>query len=600
MSPARSQPASMPRRLSHEWVTASSALDPEQKRLFEFWGKSLGISPWLTGLLWSRGMCSLEEMDIFLSPNLRHLASFSSWPGLTEGAETLVEGIVAEKPVAIWGDYDVDGITATAVVKEMLARHGVKATAYIPKRSGEGYGVNVPGIEKLYAQGIRLLLTVDCGISSHEAIRRARDLGMTVIVSDHHLPDEKRLPEAHALVNPCLHDGPCKALAGVGVAFYLMAAANRRLGEWSGVSVDIRQWLDLVALGTLADLVELKGQNRILVKNGLLLLSEGRRPGIAALKEVAGLKGSAALGSTQVVYGLAPRINAAGRLEDADAALELLLSKKYEDACKIAQKLDALNRERRKEEERITEEARKQAQTQADRLGLVLFDRAWNPGIIGIVASRMVEAFQKPVLIFCEENGQYKGSGRSVEAFDLHAALCACSDLFLRFGGHRLAAGMSLLPENMERLRERFDGEIRKLFGDSLPTPVLRFDCSLGFEQAAQFSFLKELELLQPFGPGNQEPTFVSPLVQLKNIRFFGAGGQHALLELHDVASHVSLRAKAWRAAEHFPAAMIGKHLRILYTPRIDSYNGVANVDVRLHDWQWEPSGLVPAQDTLQ
>ena len=579
--------AALPQRLIRSWQPRSEFADAEMRAHFLKWSVDLGISPWMVEFLWSRGLRSRSEMDAFLSPNLRYLAPLECWPGVNEAADILFEGITRGEPLVVWGDYDVDGVTSTALVTEILTRHGVAVRHYIPKRTGEGYGLNIPVIERLFDEGARLLLTVDCGVAGHAAVARARELGMTVVVSDHHLPDGGELPCAHAIVNPRLHECPCASLAGVGVAFFLMAALNLRLSRWSGVKFDIRQVLDLVALGTLADLVTITGQNRILVKNGLLLLSEGKRPGIAALKELAGIRGAAELGTMQVVFGLAPRINAAGRLGGAESALELLLCGNHARASALAQELDALNRARREEEDRIVVEAMAQAREQEDRAGLVLFHPDWHPGVIGIVASRVVEAHHKPTLIFCEENGCCKGSGRSIDPFDLHAGLTACSDLFIRFGGHRQAAGMTMRPENLEALKQRFDAVVRESLGDHAPAPVLPIDCELGFDKAADFTFLKELELLQPFGNGNPEPVFMSPPLFLKSVKPLGMRGEHVSLELEDTRSGITLRAKAWRLAEHFPAFMADSRICIAYTPRIDRYNGVANVDLRLRDWKW-------------
>lgn len=577
----------LPQRLSRLWQPKAERLGADIQARFSEWSAKLGISTWMVEFLWSRGLRSCSEMDVFLSPNLRYLAPLECWPGVSEAADILFDGIVQGKPLVIWGDYDVDGVTSTALVMEILAGHGVVARHHIPKRTGEGYGLNIPFIEQLFSEGVRMLLTVDCGVAGHAAVARARELGMIVVISDHHLPESGELPCAHAIVNPRLQDCPCASLAGVGVAFFLMAALNVRLSRWSGVKVDIRQVLDLVALGTLADLVTVTGQNRILVKNGLLLLSEGKRPGIAALKEVAGIRGSAELGTMQVVFGLAPRVNAAGRLGGAESALELLLCSNPVRAAALAQELDALNKERRKEEERIVVEAMAQAHEQEDRAGLVLFNPDWHPGVIGIVASRVVEAYHKPTLIFCEENGCCKGSGRSIEPFDLHAGLTACAELFMRFGGHRQAAGMALQRENLEELKQRFDAVVREALGAEQQVPVLPIDCELDFGKAADFTFLKEIELLQPFGNGNPEPVFMSPPLSLKSIKPLGARGEHATLELNDACSGITLRAKAWRLAEHFPASKTDSRICIAYTPRIDRYNGVANVDLRLRDWKW-------------
>ncbi|MDE7064904.1 MAG: DHH family phosphoesterase, partial [Desulfovibrionaceae bacterium] len=410
---------------------ASVAARPEAT-----WAEELGISPLLLDLLWKRGLDSKTEMDAFLSPNLRLLAPPDRWPGLPEAAEVLRDALRAGKSLAVWGDYDVDGITSTALVLDVLQQHGIEARPYLPDRRSEGYGLNIPALERLAAEGVAALLTVDCGISDAEAVARARELGMTVVISDHHLPPPT-LPSAHAICNPRLGDCPCPQLAGVGVAFFLMAAVNSGLAPYTGRRCDMRDVLDLVALGTLADVVRLSGQNRILVKNGLLKIAQASRPGIASLKVVSGFNAAASLGGGQVVFSLAPRVNAAGRLGEAGLALRLLRAATHEEAAPLAQELDLMNTRRRSEEERIHKEARVLAAAQEHRAGLVLHGNDWHPGVIGIVASRIVDEFYRPTLILCDDNGSIKGSGRSVQEFDLHAGLSAISDVFLGFGGHR-------------------------------------------------------------------------------------------------------------------------------------------------------------------
>lgn len=548
--------------------------------------EQLGISELLLGLLWRRGLSSPDEMQMYLSPNLRHLAPFAEWPGLEDAARVLAEGITEGRRFAVWGDYDVDGVTSTAIVHDVLEFHGVDVVHHLPDRRAEGYGLNVEWIERLAAEGIGLLLTVDCGISDVEAVARARELGMLVVVSDHHLPPEV-LPQANAICNPRLADCPCPALAGVGVAFFVMAAVNAALAERSGRRFDMREVLDLVALGTLADVVDLSGQNRILVKNGLLKIAEARRPGMAALKTVSGYNASASLGAGQVVFGLAPRINAAGRLGEADVALRLLLSTDHAEAAALAQRLDTMNAERRAEEERILGEAMAQAEAQAaSRMGFVLHGADWHPGVIGIVASRIVENFYRPTLILCSEGTNLKGSGRSVSEFDLHAGLTRCADLFLGFGGHKQAAGMSLQASELEALRERFDAVVRADLGNEPLTARLKLDGDLGFEHASSLTVLKELELLQPFGMGNAEPVFASPPLLVRSLRRFGRGKEHVELHLTDEACGISLQAKAWRQAEDFPERLRGTRIRLAYTPRIDMYSGAATVDLRIKDWQ--------------
>ncbi len=550
---------------------------------FSDWAGHLELSPLLTRLLWQRGMHSLEAMRAFLNPALRGLAPLEVWPGLTEAAAVLSEGLLRGEKLCVWGDYDVDGITATALVLDFLSRHGFRAVSHIPDRLSEGYGLNKAGISRLAEEGVSLLLTVDCGISDIEAVTRARELGMTVVVSDHHLPGED-LPPAHAIVNPRLRECPCAALAGVGVAFLLMAAVNVLFERRGMPRADMRAFLDLVALGTLADVVDLNGQNRILVKNGLLKVAEAGRVGLAALKTACNFAPAASLGAGQVVFTLAPRINAAGRLGSSKAALELLLTEDRRKAADYAAELSRLNIERRDEEERIFKESRMQAeeQVEAGRMGLVLYSRDWHPGVIGIVASRVVESLHRPCVVFSAAESFLKGSGRSVPGFDLHGAFTACADLLLGFGGHKMAAGLSMLPERLEDFRDRFHNLAASSLGAEPQEAECMIDAELAFPEA-DFDLLKELEILQPFGMGNAEPVFASPPVRVKAMR--GRPGL-MLLDLEDEKSGFTLTAKAWRHLADMPQSLKGRRIRIAYTPRIDRYNGAASIELRLKDWK--------------
>ena len=562
--------------MQHVWKPRPADTAPDALAL---WAEELSISPLIADILWQRGMASRDEMNTFLAPVLRHLAPPDTVPGMDEAARVLAEGLAAGKRFCVWGDYDVDGVTSTALVKDFCARRGLDAAHHIPNRLEHGYGMNADGVRALAEAGVELLLTVDNGISSHEEIALANELGMTVVVSDHHLP-EAELPPAAAVTNPRLGECPCPDLAGVGVAWLLMCRVNRLL---PGDPVDMRQFLDLVALGTIADVVRLHGQNRILVKNGLLLVGKAKRPGIAALKEAAGYAPAADLGAGQVGFGLAPRINASGRLGDAQTALDLLLAPDYDAARPLARHLDELNSERRGQEDRILKEALAQAEAQPKGPGLVLFGEDWHPGVIGIVASRIVEAYYRPTLVLTREGDVLKGSGRSTRECNLHEALCRCSDLLATFGGHPMAAGLSLAPGNLGALRERFDAAVAKQCGPEPLSPTLFIDGELPFP-LVDFDLLKELEMLQPFGPSNAQPVFASPPVLVKDRRTFGKN--HVKLVLMDEDSGVTLNAKAWRQAEAIPADLRGKRIRIAYTPKIDRYQGVASIDLQIKDWQ--------------
>ncbi|MDL2315934.1 single-stranded-DNA-specific exonuclease RecJ [Desulfovibrio sp. OttesenSCG-928-A18] len=564
------------------WKYRSDEAPPAPDTI-EQWAGRLEVSPLLTRFLWQRGLHEQSLMQDFLNPSLQKLAALEEWPGLCQAADLLAEKLLQGQRLCVWGDYDVDGITATALVLDFLERHAFSALHHIPDRIEEGYGLNSEALTRLAGQGVSILLTVDCGISDIEAVAHAKALGMTVIVTDHHLPGDE-LPAADGLVNPRLAPCPCPALAGVGVAFLLMAAMNVVLCARGRERVDVRELLDLVALGTLADVVDLNGQNRILVKNGLLKLAQGARIGIAALKSACNFAPGAFLGAGQVVFTLAPRINAAGRLGSSHTALELLLCKDRKKAARLAAELGRLNAERREEEDRILDAAMAQAREQAEQgaMGLVLHAPGWHPGIIGIVASRVVEQLHRPTVVLSDLGSFLKGSGRSVPGFDIHKAFSLCSDILLGYGGHTMAAGLSLLPGGLGELRERF----ARLASEGLGGEAREGDCHIDMDldfAATDLQLLKELEMLQPFGAGNSEPIFASPPVLIRNMR---SRPGFLLLELVDEKSGTVRTAKAWRRMANMPQDMKGKSIRIAFTPRIDRYNGAASIELRIKDWK--------------
>lgn len=562
------------------WKARGDSRPPSAESLAE----ELQVSPLIVDILWNRGLTTLEEMDQFLSPGLRHLAAPSEVPGLTGAAEALANGLHEGKKLAVWGDYDVDGITSTTLVTEFFKSRDIEILRHLPNRMEEGYGLNVPGVERLHAEGAGILLTVDCGITDNEGVARARELGMIVVVSDHHLPADE-LPNAHAICNPRLSEGgPYDNLAGVGVAWMLMAALNKLL---PGNPADMRSLLDLVALGTIADVVRLTGMNRILVKNGLLLIREAKRPGMAALKVVSDYERGADLGAGQIGFNLAPRINAAGRMGDPVKALNLLLAKSFDDAMPIAEELNSINMERRRQEQEISDEAFAQAESMKDMAGLVLHADHWHPGIIGIVASRVVEKFYRPTLILCsaEEGDLLKGSGRSISEFDLHESLKAISPIINGFGGHKQAAGLSILPENLDALREQFNEYVINELGPEPLTPTLKLDRELPFSDITH-TLLEELEMLQPFGMGNPEPVFGSAPVTVAEHNVFGREREHVKMVLADDETGARLPGKAWRMADKL-TGIKGRLMRFAFTPKIDRYRGIPKIDLRIRDWNF-------------
>lgn len=587
------------------------------------WAEKLGVPPKILEVLSRRGLTRLEDMDMFLSPLVAHLQGPENWPGTEDAAAALVEAVTAPgsgpKTVLVWGDYDVDGITGAALITQVLRHHGISVVPHLPERC-DGYGLNINALERLCTEHTpAVLLTVDCGISDVEAVARARELGLITIVSDHHLPPET-LPNAHALCNPKLDPNcPCAHLAGVGVAFFLMVIVNRQLAAHTGIApMDMRTVLDLVALGTLADMVSLTGQNRILAKNGLLKIAEALRPGLARLKEASSFSRKAALSAGQVGFQLAPRINAAGRVGSAMDALRLLMSPENDPALALADRLNELNIDRRAEEERICQEAMAQAESlmasNPALAGIVVYGADWHQGVIGIVASRLVEQWYRPVLVLCDDPSRraagedtpliLKGSGRSVNEFDLHAGLGACATLLDSFGGHRQAAGLRVRHDNLSALRQAFHDTVLASVGKETPRPTLRVDGELNFLQASDFSFLKSLELLQPFGMGNPEPVFVSGEVRVQKARVFGHKKEHLALHVQEPKSGITLQAKAWRQASAVAALSAGKSLRLAFTPGINTYNGVASVELVVRDWTedltgpiWEPDVVIDFEE---
>ncbi len=567
--------------LAMRWTFAPTLTPPDG---LETLAERLEISPDLAVLLYRRGMQDAETLAGFLNPRLAGLAPPAEWPGLEQAGRVAVEALAEGRTPCVWGDYDVDGITSTVLLKDFFRRRGIACRTYIPHRLHEGYGLNIPALENLAGEGVNFLITVDSGATDVEAVARAKELGMRVIVTDHHLPGPIA-PPADAVINPRSAPCPCPALAGVGVAFFLAAAVNAELAKRDGIRLDMRDFLDLVALGTLADVVDLGGQNRILVKNGLLKIAEGARVGVAALKSACNHAPTAALGAGQVVFNLAPRLNAAGRLGSTELALELLLTDDRATAAQLAGELSRLNAERRAEEDLILAKALEQGREQAEagRTGLVLYGEDWHPGIIGIVASRMVEALHRPTVVISRVGPYLKGSGRSVPGFDLHAAFAASEDLLLGFGGHRQAAGLSMEPDNLHSFRERFAELALQGIGAAPEEPECRIDGELSLLKASDFTFLKELELLQPFGNGNPEPIFASPPVLVKAVRRHPG---FCRIEVQAESGGPVLHAKAWRRPTEIPLSLKGTHVRLAYTPRIDRYNGAAQVELRLKDWK--------------
>ena len=481
-------------------------------------------------LLFRRGVTSAELAHRFLQPQLADLPAPSAMKGLDKAADLLAEAIVQQRQIVIHGDYDVDGITATVLLTDFLRKTGLEPIYHLPNRLTDDYGLTLKSVTALAAQVLMpaLLITVDCGISTPEEVRCAKELGFTVIITDHHEPpaDTAAFPRADAVVNP--RQAGCTfaqgALAGVSVAFFLLVAVRRALvdkGYWTQEKMpNLRDALDLVALGTIADVMPLTGVNRILVRAGLEVISRRSRPGIAALCTRAGLR-EERVSAEQIAYQLGPRINAAGRLGRPQLAAELLLVHDPSAAAVLADELEAANLLRRELEAEVLTVALQQAEQQraAGQRSLVLHGPDWHPGVIGIIASRMIDRFHLPTLVFTGDSGHeelLKGSGRSVPGLNLHQVLEQCTAWLVHFGGHAMAAGATLRQENLAQFRTAFAEAVHALHTGPPPVGLL-VDAVLD-EGTDYHELARTLQLLEPFGHGNPEPVFLLRQIRLREV----------------------------------------------------------------------------------
>lgn len=441
---------------------------------------------------------------------------------MDKAAARITRAVDNMEKIAVYGDYDADGVTSTAMLYSYLETRGADVIFYIPQREGEGYGMNIGAVEHLKEQGVSLIVTVDNGISSVQEVARANELGIDVVVTDHHRPQEI-LPDAVAVVDAYRPDdtSPYKHFSGVGIAFKLLMALEDGAGDVEDL---LEAYSDLAAIGTIGDIVPLTGENRTLIRAGLERLSQSDRPGVQALLENAGIAGKA-LTSTNVAFTLVPRINATGRMGAPERAVRLLISGYEEEAEVLSEEICADNEERRRVEAEIAEAAFADIEAKGymkDRV-VVVDGENWHHGVIGIVASRVTERCGKPCMIISRGETEAKGSGRSIEGFSLFEAICACGDLLIKFGGHPMAAGITLKPENIEAFRKRINQYAAEHF-PQMPTQTVTLDCKLN-PAALSVSMAQSLTQLEPFGNGNPQPVFGLFNMELSNVTPVGGGG---------------------------------------------------------------------------
>ena len=546
--------------------------------------RALDLDPVVARLLVVRGLSTPEDAERFLTPSLDHLHDPFLLADLGIGVERVLAAIERGERIAIHGDYDVDGITSTVMLRRMIELLGGDVVHFIPERLRDGYGLQPAAIDRLHSQGVRVVVSVDCGIRSQDAAARARERGVDLVITDHHEPD-RSLPPAHAVINPRRHDCryPDKDLAGVGVALKLVHGLCARTDrvKW------LPSFLKLAAIGTVADVVPLRGENRVIARLGLDRLSRGPHAvGLQALLDASGLRGRR-IGSYEVGFMLAPRVNAAGRMSTPDLATRLLLVSDdhlADEARALAAQLDEENTRRREEEAGILKDARRRIQADpaigAQNI-LVVWAEGWHRGVIGIVASKLVDEFCRPALVFSVEDGLAHGSGRSIQGFDLLSSLERCADLFDRFGGHRHAAGMVLPTDRLPELRSRLATYANAHLGPDDLVPHITIDAPLPLPGIGG-PLLEGLAALEPFGLGNRRPVFHTSGVEVvdgpRTIK-----NRHLSMTVRQGRSR--FRAMAWRAAERSDFIESRRQaLDLAFSLTENTYRGETSIELSVAD----------------
>jgi len=553
--------------------------------LVESHAEQLDISPLLAKLLILRGLTQTTAAKSYLSSSLRSdLPSPLLLKDMDAAVDRLVHALRRQERICIWGDYDVDGTTGTAVLVSFLREIGAEPVYYVPHRIHEGYGLNFEGLRRLREQGVGLVVSVDCGISNGGEINAAKDLDLDVVIIDHHQPPEV-LPAAVAVVDPHRRDCffPDKGLCAAGLAFYLVIALRTRLREtgWFKFSEhpDVRRYLDVVTLGTIADMVPLLGVNRTLVRRGLVELGGSTRPGVLALKQISGIT-TRAVSAGQVGFQLGPRINAAGRMDYGLKVVELLTTSSMDIALRIARELDDHNQERRAIEADVLAQALARAEMHfrgADPSALVLSGENWHPGVLGIVASRIVERFYRPTVVIGFEDGQGKGSARSIRGFHMVEAFRRCAVHLEKFGGHEYAGGLSIRRDKLESFAQAFETVAREILTPSDLQPRLEVDAHLAFGEIG-IPLIRDLACLKPFGVGNPEPVFVTSAAEVCERKLFSAGIRFRFRQEQRMIGGV-----VFGANDDFPGAP-GTRVDVAYRLSENQWNGTSTAELKILD----------------
>jgi len=543
---------------------------------------SLGVTSIVAGMLWRRNLRSLDEARQFFNPSISYLHDPFLMLNMEHAVSEISKCIDDHQPMLVYGDYDVDGTTAASLLHLFLQSIGGKSEYYIPDRIKEGYGLSHKGIDYAAEIGARFIITCDCGITAVEQTDYANEKGVGMIITDHHIPD-KKLPAAIAILNPKQIDCqyPNKDLCGAGVAFKLTQALSSARGHSAQQAL---QNLDLAAIGTAADIVQITGENRIIVKEGLDLISQGRRPGIKALKQVAGITRDEVTVS-DVLFGLGPRINAVGRLGEAMRAVHLMTSDTQSRAKELSAVLNSENEARKTVEAKIYDEAVRLSNSKYDpreKRSLVLYHEGWHHGVIGIVASKLKERYYVPTVIIAVNDGVGKASARSIKGFDLHAAFSQCADLLVTFGGHTMAAGLTIDPKNLEAFEKRFQEVAMTQITEEMMRPRLKIESVIEFGDINS-QLIETLRRLAPYGPGNMRPLFAS-----QNLEVVGyprpkiVGKNHLKFKVRQ--GRTVLDAIGFGMAEQLDLLFSGKPLEMAYILSENEWQGRKTIQLELKD----------------
>ncbi|MBI3752814.1 MAG: single-stranded-DNA-specific exonuclease RecJ [Deltaproteobacteria bacterium] len=553
-------------------------------------GRELKISPLTAQLLINRGLRCPSEAFSFLSPSLKNLHDPFTMKGMDKAAARIVKAVRENEKIAVYGDYDVDGTTATALLYLFLNAVGASVSYYIPERLKQGYGLNHQALRQMVDSGIKVVITADCGITNCDEVIFAGGQGLDVIITDHHEPNGN-LPPAYAILNPKQPDCPFpfNELAGVGVAFNLVIALRARFrenGHFLNGIPNLKSYTDIVALGTVADMVPLVDENRILVKHGLDELTAGKRPGIRALKEISGVSGAVKTGS--VGFQLAPRINAAGRLDNASMGVRLLITDDDKEAMDIAGELDRGNIERQRLEKKILSEAMEIIEEKTfdihGKKGIVLAREGWHPGVIGIVASRLVDIYRRPTVIISLKDGSGKGSARGIKNFHILDALEQCGDILERYGGHRMAAGLTIGQENIKSFTSLFHNLTEKGLSFEDLIPEVSLDAYVTLAELSE-KIVAEMDLLAPFGMSNPEPLLGARDANI--VKSEVVSKNHLKLKIKQISLISPIRpiffdGIAYGKGDIHP--LKGDNFDIAFIPYIDEWNGNKSLKLKVKE----------------